>query len=52
MNENDNSVEERAQEMQQLGKWLMSQDAGKIEEMVDDRGLFFPPPIQQEDTTE
>ena len=52
MTENDNSVEERAQEIQQLGKWLMSQDADKIAEMVDDGVLINPPPIKQEDTIE
>lgn len=53
MTENDNStVEERAQEMQKLGKWLMSQDADKIAEMVDDGVLINPPPIKQEDTIE
>ena len=52
MNENDNSVEERAQEIQQVGKWLMSQDADKIAEMVDDGVLINPPPIKQEDTIE
>ena len=48
MTEKDNSQEERAHEVQQLGQWIMSQDDAKIQEMVDDDVLFIPPPIENE----
>ena len=48
MTEKDNSPEDRAHEVQQLGKWIMSQDDAKIQEMVDDDVLFIPPPIESE----